>query len=98
MDALEGKVDDLGDQMREQRQETRELRREVRQEISGVRQEIGDMRQEIGDMRQDSLGVRQEMKAGFEQMHRTLLNTVIGMTSGFLAVFAALIVLIAALH
>ena len=63
MDALEGKVDVLGGQMREQQEETRELRK--------------------------------EMKAGFEQMHRTLLNAVIALTSGFLAGFAALIVLIA---
>jgi hypothetical protein len=59
-----------------------------------VRQEISGVRQEMGDMRRDSLGLRQEMKAGFEQMHRTLLNTVIAMTSGVLAGFAALIVLI----
>jgi hypothetical protein len=38
------------------------------------------------------------VKVGFERMHRMLLNTVIAMTSGFLAGFAALIVLIAASH
>ena len=74
------------------------MRREVQQEISGVRQEMS--------------GLRQEMKAGFERvedrferfedrferMQRTMLNGVIALTSGFLAGFAALIVLIAALH
>jgi hypothetical protein len=70
----------------------------MRQEMGGLRQEMGGLRQEMGDLRQDSLGLRQEMKAGFERMHRTLLNTVIAMTSGVLAGFAALIVLIAALH
>ena len=84
MDALEHKVDDLGDQMCEQRGEMHELRREVRREIGGMRQEMD--------------GLRQEMKVGFERMHRTLLSTVIGMTSGVLAGFAALIVLIATLH
>jgi hypothetical protein len=39
MDALEAKVDNLGDPMREQRQETRELRREVRQEMGDMRQD-----------------------------------------------------------
>lgn len=91
MDALEAKVDGVGDQMREQRQETRELRRELRQEMDGLRQEMSDVRQ-------DSLGLRQEMKAGFEQMHQMLLKTAIAMTSGVLAGFAALIVLIATLH
>ena len=67
MNALEGKVDGLGDQMREQRQETRELWQETRE-------------------------LRNEMKAGFEQMHRTMFNGAITLTSGFLTGFAALIV------
>jgi predicted nucleic acid-binding Zn-ribbon protein len=102
MDALEGKVDALGGQMREQGRETRELRREVRREIGGLRQEmsqeIGGLRQEINDMRKDSIALRQEMKVGFEQMYRAMFNGAIALTSGFVAGFAGLIVLIATLQ
>jgi hypothetical protein len=40
MDALEAKVDGLGEQMREQRREMRELGGEVRQETRELRQDM----------------------------------------------------------
>jgi hypothetical protein len=66
--------------------------------MDALKDKVDDLGNQMREQRQETRELRQEMKAGFEQMHRTMLGGVIAMTNGFLAGFAALVVLIATLH
>jgi DNA anti-recombination protein RmuC len=88
MDALEADVNRLGKQLHEHRQETRETQRELRQEVHGLRQEMKAGFDRIDD-RFDRIDDR------FDRMQHVMLNAAVAMFGGFLAGFAALIVLIA---
>lgn len=84
MDGLEGKVDNLGGKVGA-----------LEGRVGALEGKVDSLSDLMREQRQETRDLRLEMKAGFDQMHRTLLNMVIGLTSGFLAGFAALIV---ALH